>query len=43
MALTLRWFAFAVSATTCLFGAWLFALLARADGWTSLDGVRLVL
>src|SRR3569623_2372659 len=43
MALTLRWTAFAVSALTCLFAAWLFILLARADGWTSLDSSRLVL
>jgi membrane glycosyltransferase len=43
MALTLRWTAFAVSALTSLFAAWLFVLLARADGWTSLDSVRLVL
>ena len=43
MALTLRWTAFAVSALTSLFAAWLFILLARADGWTSLDSSRLVL
>ena len=43
MALTLRWTAFAVSALTSLFAAWLFILLARADGWTSLDSARLVL
>lgn len=43
MALTLRWTAFAVSVLTSLFAAWLFILLARADGWTSLDSARLVL
>ena len=40
MALTLRWTAFAVSALTSLFAAWLFILLARADGWTSLEDFR---
>jgi len=43
MALTLRWTAFAVSALTSTFAAWLFIMLARADGWTSLDSARLVL
>jgi membrane glycosyltransferase len=43
MALTLRWVAFAVSGLAALFAAWLFVLLARADGWTSLDSIRLVL
>jgi membrane glycosyltransferase len=43
MTLTLRWLAFSVSVATSLFGAWLFVLLARADGWTSMDGTRLAL
>lgn len=43
MTLILRWLAFATSTATSLFGAWLFVLLARADGWSSLDGIRLVL
>ena len=43
MTLALRWLALAVSAATSLLGACLFVLLARADGWTSMDGIRLIL
>jgi membrane glycosyltransferase len=43
MALTLRWTAFGVSTITSIFGAWLFVLLARSDGWSLLDSVRLLL
>ena len=43
MALALRWTAFGVSALTAAFATWLFVLLARADGWTLLDSIRLIL
>ena len=42
-ALALRWFAFGVSALTTAFATWLFVLLARADGWTPFDSIRLIL
>ncbi len=43
MAVARRWGVFVVSAVPTLFSAWLFVLLARAEGWSSLDTLRLIL
>ena len=43
MAVARRWAVFIVSAVPTLFSAWLFVLLARAEGWSSLDTFRLIL
>jgi len=43
MALTFRWSAFIASAASTLLCGWLFMVLARADGWTPFDSLRLVL
>src|SRR5258708_245442 len=43
MAVARRWAVFAASAVPTIYCAWLFVLLARFDGWSPLDNVRLVL
>ncbi|HEX4297486.1 MAG TPA: glucan biosynthesis glucosyltransferase H, partial [Devosia sp.] len=43
MAIALRWLALGLSAIPTALSAWLFVVLARADGWTPLDTLRLVL
>lgn len=43
MAVARRWAVLVVSAVPTVFSAWLFVLLARAEGWSSLDTVRLIL
>ena len=43
MAAARRWAVFAVSAIVTAYCGYLLTLLARADGWTSLDSLRLVL
>jgi len=43
MAAACRWAVFAVSAVVTAYCGYLLTLLARADGWTSLDSLRLML
>lgn len=43
MVVARRWVVFAASALPTIYCAWLFVLLARFDGWSPLDNVRLVL